>query len=227
MAKSPFVERMDEVQASLTQLLMPLGFRRRGRTFNRSAEEGVVQVINLQMGLPTPSFSKPLPVSLAHLNPDVYGLFAVNLGVHVSEISDCDNSRPLTKPRRIVQEYECQIRVRLEELAERRDFAASLEQPADVLVSAVGRSLVDVGIPFLERFETRAAIIRDWITFNDLERSLSLRARVDVAIMHATAGRVGEARQLLREQVSRSEHRGHVTYVGDLARQLGIGDLNI
>lgn len=36
-------------QAQLTRFLEPLGYRKRGRTFNRDAEGGVLQVINLQM----------------------------------------------------------------------------------------------------------------------------------------------------------------------------------
>ena len=48
MAKSANVERLDTVQAFVTGLLKPLGFRRRGRTYNRTREPGVVQVVNLQ-----------------------------------------------------------------------------------------------------------------------------------------------------------------------------------
>jgi hypothetical protein len=51
---------LDAVQAQLTRLLEPLGYRRRGRTFNLDAGEGVLQVIDLQMAGTPPRTIKNL-----------------------------------------------------------------------------------------------------------------------------------------------------------------------
>ena len=50
MRKSPFVAALDVVQRSLTSYLRPLGFRKKGRSFNRPVEDGLVHVATLQMG---------------------------------------------------------------------------------------------------------------------------------------------------------------------------------
>ena len=41
---------MDEIQVGISQFLEPLGFGRAGRTYNRATDEGIIQVIGLQMG---------------------------------------------------------------------------------------------------------------------------------------------------------------------------------
>lgn len=60
MTKSAFAGNLDVVQAQLTRFLEPLGYRTRGRTFNRDAGEGVPQVIHLQTaGYPDPDDQGP------------------------------------------------------------------------------------------------------------------------------------------------------------------------
>ena len=49
MTKSAFAGNLDADQAQPTHFLTPLGYRKRGWTFNRHAGEGVLQAINLQM----------------------------------------------------------------------------------------------------------------------------------------------------------------------------------
>lgn len=55
MTRSAFAGNLHPVQAQLTRFLEPPGCRKRGRTFNRAAGEGVPHVINLRMaGCPRP-----------------------------------------------------------------------------------------------------------------------------------------------------------------------------
>lgn len=49
MTKSAVAGNLDAVQAQFTRFPKPLGYRKRGRTFNRDAGEGVLQVIDPQM----------------------------------------------------------------------------------------------------------------------------------------------------------------------------------
>jgi len=67
--------------------------------------------------------------------------------------------------------------------------------------------------------------MRDWVATNDGDGCISMRARVDVAIMLVRHGRREEASQLLAEQVKRSSVKGHVTYVRALREKLGLGEL--
>ncbi len=50
MPKSLVVAALDSIQKELTAFLKPLGFRKKGRTYNRCVHDGLVQAINLQMG---------------------------------------------------------------------------------------------------------------------------------------------------------------------------------
>ena len=54
MPRSRFAHTLDLVQTQFTGVLRPLGFRKSGRTYNRSSPEGLVQVINLQIWRPDP-----------------------------------------------------------------------------------------------------------------------------------------------------------------------------
>jgi hypothetical protein len=185
-----------------------------------------VQVINLQMGKPQPEIAK-LPPAIAHLRPDLYGQFTVNCGVYVREIAAISFPQ---KERQFVQEHGCALRARLGRLIEpgRQDVWWRLDVlPVSRVAEDVKDSLLAYGIPFLNRFATRQAIITEWIQFNELEIKLTLRARVDVAIMLATAGEKQPAVELLKEHLSRpTNNPHHSTYVMELAQKLGLSPLS-
>ena len=82
MTKSSQAAKVDEIQAALHAWLKPKGFRKQGRTFNRTTDDGLVQVINIQMGASDP----PGTVYIPGLRENLYGWFTVNLGVYVPEV---------------------------------------------------------------------------------------------------------------------------------------------
>jgi hypothetical protein len=98
------------------------------------------------------------------------------------------------------------------------------------LVDDIGALLMDEGIPFLERFGSRHAIIRDWVKFNDGERGLTNVARLDTAMIVLRQGDIDAARKLFQDHLD--EHRkhpvnpGHAPYVQELALRLGLGELD-
>jgi hypothetical protein len=49
VTKSAFAGNLDAVQVQLTRFLKPLGYRKRGRIFDRDAGKGMPQVINPRM----------------------------------------------------------------------------------------------------------------------------------------------------------------------------------
>ena len=89
--KSEAVQQLDRVQQELLRLVKPLAFRRKGRTFARIVEGDIQQVIALQAG--PFEIGSPLPAEAAHLRPNLYGKFAVNLGVFVPEMFDIGSCR--------------------------------------------------------------------------------------------------------------------------------------
>lgn len=218
MTKSAFARNLDVVEAQLARFLKPLGYRKHGRTFNRDAGEGLVQVINLQMG----AYPIGIQTEITPSEFSLYGRFTVNLGVFVPELW------LVPRPNaRVLQEYDCALRARIAQL-----WKASGERWWDLSAdsSLLSTDLVQVldshGLPFLERFATRDAVVREWIPFSETH-GLSARSRVDVAVIRAGRGEHLEARRLLQEQRCRpSTPRQHAEYVDQLSQKLGLGPLD-
>lgn len=185
MAKSASARALDGVQGRLTKLLQPHGYGKRGRTFRRDAGEGVVQVVNLQMR----PFADGAPGGAMAL----VDRFTVNLGIFIPEL------RPDTAADAdAVQEYDCALRARIGGLLDPpHDHWWDL--PGDAGLGAEIAGVMEAhGLPFLERFATRDAVIAEWIPFSEGRCPLAT-ARTDVAALLAARGDVAEARALLQE----------------------------
>ncbi len=220
-SKSPIVRRLDDVQNRLATLLKPLGFARKGRTFRRDTEPGILQIIALQAG--PFEIGPPLPPPVKHLREDYYGKFTVNLGVFVEEVFERTN--PPVNANRVISDAHCSIRTRLGHITAHDDLWWSLTEERADLADDIGALLLHVGIPFLERFRSRDQIVRDWIHFNETELAVTAVARLDVAMVLLKKGdRVG-ARRLFQEHLDRTELKNHATYVRELAIKLGFGEL--
>jgi hypothetical protein len=74
MAKSIYAQAVDDIQAALRPFLKSRGFRFRGRTFNRTTEDGLTEVVNIQMGVWDPPGTTYIP----GLRENLHGLFMVN-----------------------------------------------------------------------------------------------------------------------------------------------------
>ena len=138
MPKSAFATALDEIQKPLTALLKNVGFERRGRTYNRTVQDGLVHVVNFQMGqFPIGDYVIP------GIRESFYGRFAVNLGVMLPAVMKLESARD---PPAFVQEYYCEIRERLGALVYEEDvwWDLDLAEP-----------------PSRCRFESLLAVVRD------------------------------------------------------------------
>jgi hypothetical protein len=218
MAKSRYVLRLDEVQAGINALLKPLGFRKRGRTFNRTTEEDLVQVVALQAG--------PFEIGAGtYGQPSYYGKFSANLGIHIKEVYDRMN--PGHTPRTISDAH-CTVRSRLSWLDSGEDHWWSLEESADELIDEVGGLLLAVGVPFLDRFDTRDKVIESFDPADRGHKNYWMPARPDIAMILLKRGDREGAKALLIEQVkARPDHAPHQAYVRELADRLGLGPLGV
>ena len=104
---SPFVKEVDRIQRALRSALSEHGFKVRGRTFNRVTDDGLTQVVNIQMGASDPPGTTYIP----GLRENLHGLFTVNLGVYIPEVAELHGGGPA---KSWVQDYHCSIRNRLE-----------------------------------------------------------------------------------------------------------------
>ncbi len=212
MAKTPTAQKLDEIQASLALLLKPLGFKKGGRTFRRSFEPGVVQLINLQMS-------------------QWGGRFTVNLSVFIEEAFTAYFSQPAPKT---IPEYAGQIATRLGHLLGRGDFWWELDETFTIILDDLTPALMQNGIDFLDQFKTRDAIIASHISaadcrHHDLSKSKFIhhRARLDVAIILAKRGEMDEATRLFKEHLALTSttKASQLENICTLAQNLGLGDL--
>jgi hypothetical protein len=217
MAKSEYVTAVDEIQKELRPLMNRRGFKVRGRTFNRSTEDGLTQVVNLQMGRSDPPGTNYIP----GFRENVHGLFTVNLGVYVPEVARARWGREV---RSWVQDYDCCVRARL---------GAACGDPKDVwwsarldgnVVADIGGRLELSGLPFLDRFATRDKILNEWADRTE-NMGASGPPRITMAVILAERGDRDRARELLARQASDTSTPGHADYVRTLAATLRLDPL--
>ena len=79
--------RLDRIQKEIFNYLKPLGFKKKGRTFNRQTEDGIYQVINIQSGRYEFGDKYVIP----GFRENYYGKFTINLGVMVTDIYELES----------------------------------------------------------------------------------------------------------------------------------------
>jgi hypothetical protein len=151
MTKSSQSAKVDEIQSALHVALKPKGFRKQGRTFNRTTDDGLVQVINVQMGASDP----PGTVHVPGVRENLYGHFTVNLGVYVPEVAKLHG---IGGAKRFVQAPDCCVRQRLGSAGpEMQDIWWRNDALAEVVPEVLARLERD-GLPFLDRYASRDAL---------------------------------------------------------------------
>jgi len=218
MPKSDFAVAVDSIQRALRPVLRAEGFKVRGRSFNRATEDGLTQVVSIQMGASDPPGTTYFP----GLRENLHGLFTVNLGVYVPEVAKYHGGG---QARSWVQEYHCCVRARLGAAAGEAQDIWWHARADDAVVADVKGNLERFGLPFLERFATRDKILSEW---RGLSRNVGAGSppRIVMAIILARRGQKEGARQLLAEQVLETQNPGHPEYVRELARELSVGSVD-
>lgn len=216
MPASEFVKSLDEIQRAFRPSLKEQGFKVRGRTFNRVTEDGLTQVINLQMGASDPPGTTYIP----GLRENMHGLFTVNLGVYIPEVLELHGGGPA---KSWVQEYYCSIRSRLGRAGDTtQDLWWHARNPSDA-VADIQPLLLSYGLPFLDRFGSRDLILGELEGHGDNLEYCAV-PRIICAIILTRRGQVDSARSLMAAQTLESRHnRNHPTYVRELAVRMGLG----
>jgi hypothetical protein len=219
LGKSSYAFAVDEVQAALRPFLKDHDFKSRGRAFNRVTDDGLTQVIGIQMGPSDPPGTYVIP----GFRENYHGLFTVNLGVYVPEVAKNTHGG---KTGSWIQEYDCCVRARLGEAAgsERDMWWHARFDP--IVVDDVRDLLETSGIPFLERFDTRDKILAEWHNRTE-NMGTSQPPRIVMAIILAGRDQKVRARTLLTQQALDNPTHGHPDYVQKLANKLTLGDLDI
>ncbi len=204
---------MDEVQWQLRPLLKEHGFRMRSRTCNRTSADGLIHVVNFQMG----RYDPPGTYEIPGLRENLYGKFTVNVGIYVPEIARLRLGKITSD---FAQEVDCCIRQRLGHLAGSSDLWWNLPA-SDSTVADLRLRIERDALPFLANHEDRTAVLRQ------LETAAHVTGgppRISRAIILAHRGEIEQARKLLREQI-RSASGEHVRHVQVIAELLNLGRL--
>ena len=214
MPKSSQVAHVDEVQAAIAARLKPEGFRVRGRTFNRTTADGLIQVINLQMG----AFDPPGTIRILGLRPSLYGWFTVNLGVYVAEVARLNGGG---EAKVWYEKCDCCLRARLGEFGPEPSDLWWRNDAVEETIPDIEKRLDDNGLPFLARFASRDAIL--WELHGEVwHPGGSSPARIVIAIILAERGKLADAKELLAAQAVEAGNPLHAAHVRSLASKLGM-----
>jgi hypothetical protein len=206
---------LDELQSKLRPRLLELGFRVRKRTSNRSTADGLIQVVQFQLGRFDPTGTYQIP----GLRENLYGRFTVNVGVYVPEVGQAMGFTPS-----FVHEVDCCVRARLGQLAPNRTDIWWGLQWIDQAAAEAWQRLERDALPFLERFHSRDAILKELMRGKS---PYSPRPLVECAIILANRGQQTDARSLLTMQALEAKSAKHTEYLRELAVKLGLGQLEI
>lgn len=214
--KTDYKTRLDSIQKAVHQYLKPLGFKKRGRTFNRETETGLFQVINIQSGQYPIGENYEIP----GIRESFYGKFTINFGVCVEELYLIEFPK---KSQPFYQDYDCQIRDRLETILYKTDSWWQIDSDSTRISNMIIDGLKAKGFEWFNLFDTREKIIQNWGDYADAN---SPRAKLDVALIVLQTDKI-KGTKLIQEYFDSIENdrKPHKKYVIDLAKRFDI-DIN-
>ena len=208
-----FKTLLDEVEKKVFDTLKPIGFRKKGRTFNRETEKGIFQVINFQSG--------QNPVEKNYEEPgqreNVDGKFIVNLGVCIDSLYKFQHPN---ENKTFYKEYECHIRTRLGNLTKGQDYWWTVNNGTNDIANEINEGIASAGLDWFAGVDTKSKIIRN---FGNTPYASEPRAKLDVALLvwfddkEKGSGLFNE----YLHSIPKSKN-AHKEYVEELAKEIGI-----
>jgi hypothetical protein len=201
--KSEVVEKLNLIQNNVHKnLLKKIGFKKRGRTWNRTTSDGLIQAINFQ---------------LFQFHP---GKFCVNVGIVIPEIVELYFN---IETRGFMQEYICQIRTRLTPVMDSNKVGWNLHGNVDKLSSEIEDTIKNHAIPFLKNLENKDLVIKTLSKQSTLFLNPPL-PKLQLALIFYTKGDLKRAKKLLKEAYNSSKHKSHKENLVKLAEKLNVAD---
>jgi len=216
LEKSAFAIAVDDIQSTLRPVLKEAGFRVKGRTFNRRMPDGVIHVLGIQMGAADPPGTTYIP----GFRENMHGLFAVNLGIYVPEVSTETNG----VDKDWVPEYYCCIRARLGALVRSDKEVWWHAEASTSVIEDLLSAIRGPGMKFFEQFPNRDAVVD--LAYRERDRVFfGTPPRITAAVILTRRGDHEKARTLLTQQITETTNPGHPEYVRKLAQNMGLGQL--
>ncbi len=204
---------LDEIQKAIHIELKALGFKKKGRTHNKVLDNGIIQVINFQMG----QFQFDNVIEIADLRENLYGQFTINMGVFIPElyIKTFDS-----EPKSFIREIDCEIRTRLSQQMFGEDKWFPLTSDFQTTIDLILNLLKSTGQQWFERFENRNKIVSELTESKEIE--FSPRQKMCGAIIELEIDRINGERIFNDYYNSIEDEKPHKKYVFELAEKLNI-----
>jgi hypothetical protein len=200
--KSPVVEKMDSIQKQVGHFLKLKGFKKVGRSFNRSAMDGIVHVVGFQMGeYPIGNYVVP------GLRENLYGKFTVNLGVSLPCVLLAERGN---LPKSSVHDYDCEIRGRLSSIANIGPdvwwpLDDSISETADQIISHLSKS----GLSFFENYSSYDLVLGSYQKFDGFPNQNAGRAALGAAITAWAIGDRSQSDKLFETALAHADSTNH------------------
>ncbi|WP_411766169.1 DUF4304 domain-containing protein [Winogradskyella sp. A3E31] len=211
--KIDYKKTLDEIQKLVHSELKVNGFKKKGRTHNRILENGIIQVVNFQMA----KYEFESVVEIPGIRTNLYGNFAVNIGVFVPELYQLTFNQ---KPKAFIQEYDCEIRERINDYASGKEYWFSLgtdyKKTAEFIIEKLKSDVKN----WFDRFDDRRKIVSELTESKEIK--FSPREKLCGAIIELGIDRKNGERIINEYYESVEDIKPHKNYVADLAKQLNI-----
>ncbi|MBL86593.1 MAG: hypothetical protein CMO82_08045 [Winogradskyella sp.] len=211
--KIDYKKTLDEIQKLVHLELKADGFKKKGRTHNKTLENGLIQVVNFQMA----KYEFDSVVEIPGIRTNLYGNFAVNIGVFVPELYESTFNQ---KPKAFIQEYDCEIRERINDKASGKEYWFSLGADYPKTAEFIIRKLKSDVKNWFDRFDERRKIVSELTESNEI--MFSPREKLCGAIIELEIDRENGERIFNEYYNSVEEGKPHKNYVKQLAKQLNI-----
>jgi hypothetical protein len=212
--KSEAVAIADEMQKYWRSRLQELGFKSKGRTYNRLNTEGFTEVIGLQLGASDP----PGTIYLPGLNQNMYGLFTVNLGVFIPEVHKFLNDWNLGS---FIKEYNCCARIRLGAISRQTEDVWWRLARDENLFALILETIEVSALPFFERISTREKFLSQYQHQVGNTKEVAV-PKIVCSMIYLEKGDKATAAKLLYQQARDTAIIPHREYVFELAKKLGL-----
>ena len=208
-----YKKTLDEIQKLIHSELKADGFKKKGRTHNRILENGIIQVVNFQMGKYEFEHVEEIP----GLRTNFYGKFTVNIAVFVPELYEKTFNQ---KPKTFIQEYDCEIRARINDKSDEKETWFSLDSDYQKTADLIKNRLKTDVKEWFDRFNNRPKIVVELTESKEI--MFSPREKLCGAIIELGIDRKNGERIFNEYYDSVEEKKTHKNYVADLAKQLNI-----
>jgi hypothetical protein len=212
---TPEAQAMARIVAAQTSTMKLAGFMKRRYSFNRSTPDGLVHVVHLWMAPKEPTAWTEVP----GLRQRLYGSFRVDFGVYVPEMTRI--GRPNSD---WINECDCHLR---------RTAGQLMGSPVDLWWSLdderasdlAKTSLLDYGLPWLDQFTDKSAIVEQFLAVGPLVLGMSPAGSLEIAELLTKLGRAGDASDVLERYVKGVHRRTHAQYLATYLPTIGRADL--